>query len=428
MMKSLQASPHSILSDIRKSVQSSVTVRTPVFAISLVVAACGSSAGDDEPDDANILDVSSIDAAPFTDAVDAPTDAQIWPPTDFGITVSAAAVADFDGDGREDLLLAIDNGHRGLHVFRGGVDLDDHGAVIDAPDHAELLLGAVAALALYDGLAVIVHDGGPPTMAVFDTDLTLYSTSNGIPTFPPTDYVGLAPLPIGAQGSLGIATSTELRYLERDELRLNPPTVTTLSQPSSPFMDIRAFASDPSGTLVVAERSRVSLGAPPAASGGAHTWTQRPLAGAPWANVIVGNVTNDARPDVIGYRKPAGGSAEICVHDGADSPGVQPTCKVLTGQLAEFGLLLHAELDPSPGRDLIVAMARQGYFIDAYPDLHVDVAGVRSGPRRTLNLERWPDHLVTMDVDGDGDRELILINQFGHIQCLALTSAAFGSC
>jgi len=284
------------------------------------------------------------------------------------------------------------------------------------------------AVALYDGLPVMISGAGISELYVFDHDLSLFS-SRRLPFLAgQSDAVELSPAPIGAAGSLVIGSPAELDYVERGTLRLNPPAVESLSQPASRFTNLLGVGSDAAGRLVIAEPTRVSIGTPPAVAGGAYTWVQRALAGVAWETELVADVTGDGRPDVIGYRKPAG-DAELCVHDGADAPAFQPTCKVMPGQRMARAVLLFDDLDPALGRDLIVAtVAANGLGrVDAYPDLHTNV-GVVSGPLHTLTIPRVPVAMVAIDVDGDHDKELMMIDGQGALRCVALTAAGFGPC
>lgn len=412
-------------------------MRAQLLTLPMLLAACGSGAhefdaGDAFDDDASSIDAAMIDAPIDGLLVDAPTDAQLWPPTDFGFGLGAAAAGDVDGDGREDLLLVLYGGHMGLHVFRGGnVDLDDHGAVIGLPDHAPLLtIEPPLAVTMYDGLPVLARGAITGQLAVFDRDLSLYSTSLlPLPILTSNDRVVLRSVPTGPEGSLAIAALTDLYRVERATLRLNPPTLVTIAGPPEPFVEIQDLASDAGGTLVVVEPDGISLGTPTAA--GEHTWVQRSFPGLPWNAVLAADVTGDGRPDAVGYRKPSG-SAELCVHDGADEPVVQPSCRVMPGQNAERALLLLAELDASPGLDLIVStMILPGVgmgLLEVYPDLRVVGAGLVSGTRHTLILPTPPGVIVAMDVDGDGDKELMMVVGDGHLRCVAVGAAGFEDC
>lgn len=95
-------------------------------------------------------------------------------------------------------------------------------------------------------------------------------------------------------------------------------------------------------------------------------------------------------------------------------------------------MLAFDDLDPSPGRDLIVAttiVTGPGMgLIEAYPDLRVNQGTLTSGPRRTLTVPRPPTVMVAIDVDGDHDQELMLIDDRGTLRCVTLTAAGFGDC
>ncbi len=263
--------------------------------------------------------------------------AQTWPPS-FGITISAAAFADLDGDGALDIAIAGTGSRNGegLYLVKGGSDWDGT-AIASFTRFVPHPLADVAALAVVGGALVLaVEVKGDATLETLDPETLATLTTQA--------------LAIPAKQHLAIASVGDAVVILADADVVTPAMA--FPPPSGPhWQPPQAAVGFGQGAIAIATATQVEtavLGAMPLAYAPARPVTDTVALSAQIAATLT-DATGAPITAILGV-DPVG--QELCAIDVTQTTGA--ACFAIPVVAGARLAVVAGELDAQPGADVAI--------------------------------------------------------------------------